>query len=568
MVKRAGWIAALVLAGCFVDAGGATRGTGSATTGPASVGASGAPSTTTSSAPSTSTGSTGTGGGATTSAPSTSGLESTTTGAATTMAATTMAATTGPGRYCGDGVLSPELGEECDDGDDNGFACCSDRCVEEPDNLRVVEGGRRFTCIASCAGQVRCWGEGDDGALGGGDQQSWGDQEGETLLNAAVLEFVGNQNQPLRVTGLAAGDRFACALLESGVVRCWGRNNNGQLGYANSQELYTPGGDVSLGGLATKISAYFDSTCALLEGGAVRCWGNGSEGALGSGSTNHVGNNELPSSIPPVSLGQPAVDIAVGRRFACAALADGTARCWGRAEEGQLGLGMGNVKIGDDELPDSVDALEFSSGVTRVWAGETHACALLESGALHCWGDNEFGGLGLGSTVTVGLNERADAAATEVFVGELTDFVAGRGIGCGVLGPQRRLHCWGGAPNGTLGHGELDNLCFSNNNTVFSCDNNNNPKCCLADAPDEQVGVEPFNIVASMRAVTAGENHVCALTSFQELHCWGNQTDGRLLGGQLPLACAFADGPLCLRHPQCCLGDDELANVAATLIPY
>ncbi|MCB9749647.1 MAG: hypothetical protein H6713_06520 [Myxococcales bacterium] len=547
---------ALALAGCFVD-NGADSITGTTGGSSSSTGAG-----TTTSAPA-STGTSTTAG--TTDAASDGG----TTGALSTSSsggtdvATTAAATTGPGLSCGDGVVSPELGEECDEGAQNGEVCCSDTCAVATANVRAMAAGRRHACIATCGGEIRCWGEGANGGLGTGDTQNWGDNDGETIVSAAPVNFLGGD--ATRPVELAAGDAFTCARFDDGAVRCWGRNNYGQLGYGvNQTELLMAPGDVSLGGAAERISANNDFVCALLEGGDVRCWGRATDGALGLGDEQHIGNDELPSDVGPVPLGQPAIDVATGWRHTCVALEDGGARCWGLGNDGELGLGVGNVKIGDNEPITTVEPLTFEAAVVRVFAGTRTSCAALASGALHCWGRNQYGELGLGGAATIGDDEPAASTDTLVELGGAPVTVAlGDTLSCAIVEGGQRLHCWGGEPSGALGHGLTDGQCFNLN--AFTC---NNSKCCIADEPEETPAAAPFNIVTAMRDVIVSDEHACALSINQELHCWGNRGSGRLASGPTPGICVNGDGPQCRRHPDCCLGDDELADAAASLTAY
>ncbi len=141
-------------------------------------------------------------------------------------------------------------------------------------------------------------------------------------------------------------------MLTTGNVRCWGDNTFGQLGLGNNEnvgdnELATT--NVNLGTTATAITAGQFHTCALLTGGAVRCWGDNSSGQLGLGNTDNIGDNELPTT--NVNLGgATALAVAAGGAHTCALLNTGAVRCWGWNFFGALGLGN-QSNIGDDELP-------------------------------------------------------------------------------------------------------------------------------------------------------------------------------------------------------------------------
>jgi alpha-tubulin suppressor-like RCC1 family protein len=98
----------------------------------------------------------------------------------------------------------------------------------------------------------------------------------------------------------------------------------------------------------------------VLEGGAVRCWGSGEQGQLGYGNTEDIGDDETPASAGDVDVGTPATHVAVGFLHACATLATGAVRCWGRASTGALGHGN-TEDIGDDEPPSSAGDVIISS---------------------------------------------------------------------------------------------------------------------------------------------------------------------------------------------------------------
>lgn len=109
-------------------------------------------------------------------------------------------------------------------------------------------------------------------------------------------------------------------------------------------------GDVDVGGSVMQIVAGGFHTCALLSTGAVRCWGDGNEGQLGYANNNDIGDDELPASAGDIDIGGSVIQIASGNSHVCALLSTGAVRCWGRAAEGQLGYG--NVDfIGNDESP-------------------------------------------------------------------------------------------------------------------------------------------------------------------------------------------------------------------------
>ena len=132
-------------------------------------------------------------------------------------------------------------------------------------------------------------------------------------------------------------------------------------------------------------------TCVVLTNGTVRCWGYGAHGALGYGNPNWVGDDETPGSVGPVAIGagrnSVAIAIATGNEHTCALLDNGAVRCWGSGEHGALGYGN-TTTIGDDETPASVGPVDLGAGrkAVAITAGVAFTCALLDNGRVRCWG--------------------------------------------------------------------------------------------------------------------------------------------------------------------------------------
>lgn len=247
--------------------------------------------------------------------------------------------------------------------------------------VKQVSVGVSHTCALFASGSVRCWGMNDHGQLGYGNTNVIGDDE--------FPSSAGDVNIGGAVTQIAAGSDFTCALLASGNVRCWGRNSYGNLGYGNTNdigddELPASAGDVSIGGRVVQIAAKGFHACALLSTGKVRCWGQGGAGELGYGNTNDIGDDELPASAGDVNVGGTVTQIAAGDYYTCAILSGGALRCWGYAEVGRLGYGNTN-NIGDDELPFSAGDVNVGGPVAQIALAD-HSCAVLLAGGVRCWG--------------------------------------------------------------------------------------------------------------------------------------------------------------------------------------
>jgi alpha-tubulin suppressor-like RCC1 family protein len=216
-----------------------------------------------------------------------------------------------------------------------------------------IAAGVLHTCALLASGSVRCWGAGFSGQLGYGSSTNVGDKR--TPASAGDVDVGGP------VTQIATGASHTCALLASGAVRCWGFGGSGQLGYgniANVGDHRTPAsaGDVAVGAPVVRIVAGGDHTCALLASGGVRCWGAGFLGQLGYGNASDVGDHNSPASAGDVSVGGRAVDVAAGSAHTCALLDSGIVRCWGNGTFGQLGYGNKN-SVGLTNTPSSVDGV-------------------------------------------------------------------------------------------------------------------------------------------------------------------------------------------------------------------
>ncbi|HEY6560109.1 MAG TPA: hypothetical protein VI072_22650 [Polyangiaceae bacterium] len=382
---------------------------------------------------------------------------------------------------------------------------------------KQVTTGGSHTCALLVDGRVRCWGDASDGQLGYGNRNPVPPDEFPTSR--------GDVNVGGQVVQIDAAYRHTCALLSTGSVRCWGQGSQGQLGYGNTNsigddELPSSAGDVSVGGQVAQIAGGFFHTCALLSTGRVRCWGSGEFGQLGYGNTNFIGDDELPSSAGDVNVGGQVVQIAAGGFHTCALLSTGRVRCWGKGEHGQLGYGNTNF-IGDDELPSSAGDVSVGGQVVQIAATRsTHTCALLSTGRVRCWGAGPDGQLGYGNTNWIGDNELPSSAGDVNVGGQVVQIAAGRNHTCAVLSAGS-VRCWG---NGVA-------LGYGNTNMIGN------------DEPPSSAG--DVNVGGPVVQIATGDSHTCALLSARSIRCWGDGSSGKL--GYLGLAN---------------IGDDELPSSA------
>lgn len=404
---------------------------------------------------------------------------------------------------CGDGFVQEGV-ETCDDGNTVDGDGCSAECVEQ--KVVGLALGGDHTCALLNTGNVRCWGSGEYGLLGYGNTNDIGDDEHPAA--AGDVDVGGT------VVQISASYGHTCALLDGGTVRCWGINENGQLGYpglgtVGDDETPASVGDVNVGGTVVQIEAGGLHTCALLETGKVRCWGRGDFGQLGYGNLENIGDDENPSHAGDVQLGSYAANqIAAGLVGTCAVQIFGSVRCWGWANSGQLGYG--NVEqIGDDETPVAAGTVPIGAKVIQVTMGHDHTCIRLDTGDVRCWGSNQYGKLGHPFVPgPIGDDELPTAVGTVEVGAAVTDISIGGPFGnhtC-VVTETGGVRCWGNGGFGRLGYGD-----------VLDIGDNEEPSS-VGDVEIDGVAV----------GVVAGGNHTCALLDTGVMRCWGFNQRGQL----------------------------------------
>ncbi|HEX4924570.1 MAG TPA: hypothetical protein VFV50_10805 [Bdellovibrionales bacterium] len=332
-------------------------------------------------------------------------------------------------------------------------------------------------CALTTSGETKCWGYNRLGSLALGHAMNIGDgsaEMGDSLKSAEL----GSAGKAMQMDGTGF---HSCAVFETGRVKCWGYNVDGQLGLGDRrdrgvrpEQIGENLPEVDLGAVprVMKVTTGTYHSCALFENGRVKCWGDNTSGALGLGDTQDRGDQagEMGDALPFVDLGpdELAIDITAGYSFTCALLKTRKVKCWGINLEGQLGLGDVSTR-GDQpgEMGANLATVDLGVGMTvmAVAAGLRHVCAVLLNGTMKCWGENRSGQLGLGDTNLRGDNDQEMGDALEpLYFGRnmrVQTFALGSQHGCAVLtmmGKYMGVKCWGANYSGQLGLEHRNNM--------------------------------------------------------------------------------------------------------------
>jgi len=338
--------------------------------------------------------------------------------------------------------------------------------------VAAITGGGGHTCALTITSGSKCWGDNGYGQVG----------DGTTARKSSPVDVLGLGSG---MVAIAAGDNHTCALSTASGVKCWGWND--------TTNRSTPADVVGLGSGMATIAAGGWYTCALNTAGGVKCWGWNDSGQLGDGSYT---NKSAPVDV--VGLGSGAAVLATGWAHTCALSTTGGVKCWGSNEYGQLGDGTS----GDGaSKPTPVDVVGLGSGMAAIAVGLWHTCALSTAGGVKCWGYNELGQLGDGSTgdkttprSVVGLGSGV-AAITAGYLHTCALTAAGA------------VKCWGYNRSGQLGDGTS------------------------GDGASKPTPVDVVGLDSGVVAITAGSRHTCALSTAGGVKCWGQNRFSQLGDG-------------------------------------
>lgn len=293
----------------------------------------------------------------------------------------------------------------------------------------------------------------------------------------------------LQATAIDAGSGdTVCAVTTAGGVKCWGADSYGQAGGGTSTSgRTTPINVLGLSSGVVQVSEGAYSSCARLTTGGVMCWGRGAEGQLGDGTT--VGQNK-PTNL--VTLPLPALSINAGSSHVCAVTSDHNLYCWGANNAGQLGDGTTTNR------PTPIKVPAFANNVASVALGTAFTCAVTTDGAAQCWGEGRNGQLGNGV-----LASSLTPVAVSGITSGIAELAAGDSFACARIN-DGAVKCWGHNGYGELGQGNTN------------------------------VSATPLSVQSiggSVSSLTAGDYHACVALSSGAARCWGTNPYGQLGDG-------------------------------------
>ncbi|MEU4618402.1 hypothetical protein AB0G04_00270 [Actinoplanes sp. NPDC023801] len=438
-------------------------------------------------------------------------------------------------------------GEACAMGSDSkaycwgpGYYGASDRLTPQPltpppgVTYTQISAGGVHTCALGSDTNTYCWGQGGRGELGDGGTTHYRSSPGAVTKPAGVT-----------FTQISAGSIHTCGLGTDSKTYCWGYNYYGAMGNGTTTDQLTPEPVNAPPGVTfTQVTSGQAHTCGLGSDSKAYCWGFNASGQLGIGSTAE--NFPTPEAVV-MPAGTTVTDIDADYNTTCALGNDTKAYCWGwvltnertpRVVGTPAGVtfnkistganhncaigndaktycwGMGNVgQLGNNQTADRTDPVEVLSGqpasgspgspvqFLRVATGSSHSCAIGNDSSTYCWGQNESGYLGDGSTVRrstpAPVNRPMGVAFTDIAIGD-THTCA--------IGNDSKTYCWGRNDSGQLGDGSIDQDRFS---------------------------PTPVNVPlgVTFTQVAAGRYHTCALGNDSQAYCWGQGGFGQLANG-------------------------------------
>lgn len=375
-----------------------------------------------------------------------------------------------------------------------------------------VAAGNTGACAIESDGTLFCWGINTRGAIGDGTT------DGELCIGVSDnCRLTPTKSLSTSVAQVSVGDSYACVRKKDGTLWCFGNNGYGELGLGTNTGPACNGfcqptpTEVTAVGTVLSVSAAESHACAVKTDGTVWCWGVNGNGELGDGTTTGQACGGLfckPTPVQVLNLTNVA-EVASAYTHSCARKTDGTVWCWGDNNDGQCGDGTEGSPV------HSTPGQAIATNVAEIAVNSSYTCARKTDGTLWCWGANQYGELGNGTTTGSPTPVQVTALGTNV-----AQITLGAHFGC-ALETDSTVWCWGSTGQGQLGNGQTmgGSQCISGR-----CETSPVQVTGLTDAAQ----------------VTAGRDFACARKKTGAIVCWGNSANGLLGEGtyRAKISCA------------------------------
>lgn len=363
-----------------------------------------------------------------------------------------------------------------------------------------ISAGEQHTCGLFFDGSPYCWGRNDAGELGvppGGETCTFGTQA--IACSRTPVAVAGG----LRFGWVTAGGDFTCGRTTDNRVYCWGGNGLGQLGEPSAPGAFSPPVEVSGNRRFLMVDAGWRHSCGVITGGEVYCWGLNDRGQLGVATSQicDVPTGPAPCSRAPVRVPLPAPALYVGAGFwtSCAILETNATYCWGDNAFGNFG---------DGTTTSTTSPTPALSGLLaqKVSVGSVHTCAIDLDGSAHCAGENRTGALGNGTFTTSFVPVRVSGPVFRELAASEENNIFAHTCGMTVIG---ETYCWGANNQGQLG-------------TVAT------EQCSAGSCSSVPL---PLTAVGHTGDITTGLAYTCAASTSNAAYCWGSNVFGNLGDG-------------------------------------
>lgn len=419
-------------------------------------------------------------------------------------------------------------------GDGTTTLVTSPKVIDAGTSYSILSNSMSYTmCAITTTGVLKCWGLGTSGQIGNAAN-----------LTRLIPTIV---NSGTSYSAVSNGQDVTCGITTAGVLRCWGADRNYNIGLSVNATFNSPQ-TLHSGESFSQVIVNDQRMCALNSLNVMKCSGERHMGLMGDGMTS-----QLHSFTAVTSLDQFSSLSLKGQFMTSGLKSDGSLWMWGFGRTSSDYIGDASVQ--EVTLSPQQVLITTGSTFTKVSKGYKHTCAIRSDQKLYCWGYNTNGNIGDNTTTNRALPVAVDAATNYI------DVSAGSWFTCGIT-TAGVLKCWGINSNNSLGDNtttQRNSPVVVNSGTTYkSLAQTAYYTMCAITSADElkcwgynnygQVGVGGTSNTSTPTVVDSGVqykfvtvsiDHTCGVTMADELKCWGRNSsyqlgDGTTTDRQLP----------------------------------